>query len=213
MFECLSTPHRMNYSFEVKFRSPDSECKEQGPHSLGVFDNLSLGAGSDCMLIRVHYNFGRSCSGTHRRMAYSAWFHLNLSIRIRIWHFPFQFRFQFQLVHFIVVSTVCDLSRCSIKINMQICTTVGFGYIAKTSDYRLTSVTLIKAQKRKFYYIYFLIIVNSLPSCWGEIWYCGANKGETCSRISAKWLAINYIFNLSNCIFNTRDICEISRFV
>lgn len=164
----------MNYSFEVKSRSPDSECcKEQGPHSLGVFDNLSLGAGSDCMLIRVHYNFDPSCSGTHRRMAYSAWFHLNLSIRI--WHFPFQFRFQFQFqfqlqqrVHFIVVSTVCDFSCCSIKINMQICTTVGFGYIAKTSDYRLTSVTLIKAQKRKFYYIYFLIIVNSLVQVAGE---------------------------------------------
>lgn len=70
--------------------------------------------------------------------------------------------------HFIVVSTVCDLSRCSIKINMQICTTVGFGYIAKTSDYRLTSVTLIKAQKRKSYYIYFLIIVNSLLQVAGE---------------------------------------------
>lgn len=63
---------------------------------------------------------------------------------------------------------MCDLSRCSIKINMQICTTVGFGYIAKTSDYRLTSVTLIKAQKRKFYYIYFLIIVNSPLQVAGE---------------------------------------------
>lgn len=51
-----TAPHALFIRIEgVQRASPENACAPM-PHSLGVSDNLSLGAGFDCMLIRVHYN-------------------------------------------------------------------------------------------------------------------------------------------------------------
>lgn len=152
--ECLSTPHRMHYSYESKEsrervqRTPVRLC---ATFARGVWQSVARS------WLRLYVN---SCSLQLRDqpqpgMAYSARLHLNLT----------HSRCEFDIFHFncndntisATTTSAPHRGRCSIKINMQICTTVDLSFIV---DYRLTSVTMIKAQTRKFYHLFFFLIVS-----------------------------------------------------